>query len=159
MLSREAQDGRRAAQAAARALVALGLAAVIALAGCGEGETSTSAASTADTHLTLSLDADGPGGEPAQEATLTCPGDGGEACAAIDALPADPAAPTAPDQTCTQIYGGPDTLAVTGTLRGEEISAAFTRANGCEIERFDRFADVLAAVFPEYRGGTSAGVN
>ena len=157
MLSREAQDGRRAAQPAARALTALGLAAVLALAGCGGAETSTSASAAADSDLTLSLDVDGPGGEPAQNATLTCPADRREACVAIDALPADAAAPTPPDQACTQIYGGPETLTVDGTLRGDEISAAFTRANGCEIERFDRFADVLAAVFPEYRGGTSAG--
>lgn len=127
------------------------LAAVVGLAlfaGCGSEDASTStAAGGAETELTLRLDVDGPGGEEAQEATVTCPGDDDDVCAAIDALPEDPAAETAADQACTQVYGGPDTLTVNGTLRGEDIAAAFSRSDGCEIERFDRFADVLAATF------------
>ena len=58
-----------------------------------------------------------------------------------------------------EVYGGPDTLTINGTLRGEDVSAAFSRGNGCEIERFDRFADVLAALYDGYRGGTSVDVN
>ncbi len=70
-------------------------------------------------------------------------------------MPADPAAPTPSDQACTEVYGGPDTLTVNGTLRGEAIAAAFDRTNGCEIQRFDRFADVLAVLFPEYKPGSA----
>jgi hypothetical protein len=46
-------------------------------------------------------------------------------------------------------------LTVNGTLRGEEIAAAFQRANGCDIERFDRFAALLAVLFPEYEPGSA----
>ncbi len=132
------------------------VAAVLTLAGCGsDDETTSIAADAAATDVTFRLDADGPGGAPAQEATLTCPGGDEAACAAVDALPPDPAAETPPDQACTEVYGGPDTLTVNGTLRGEEIAAAFQRSNGCDIERFDRFADVLAVLFPEYKPGSA----
>jgi len=119
----------------------------MALAGCGEGETSTSEAGT-ETELTLRLDADGRGGADPKEVTLTCPGGDEAACAAIDALPADATEPTPADQPCTQVYGGPDTLSVEGTLRGEDVSAVFDRTDGCQIQRFDRFTDVLAALYP-----------
>ena len=125
------------------ALVAVGL---LALGGCGSDDETSTAGGGAETDLTFSLDRDGPGGADAQEVSLTCPGGDADACAAIDALPADPTAPTPPTQACTQVYGGPDTLTINGTLRGEDVSAAFGRADGCEIERFDRFADVLAAL-------------
>jgi hypothetical protein len=135
------------------------VAAVLLLAACGsDDETSTSSSGT-ETELTFALDTDGSGGEPPQEAQLTCPGGDADACAAVDALPADPGAPTPANQACTEVYGGPDTLTVNGTLNGEPIAAAFDRTNGCEIQRFDQFADVLAAIYDGYRGGTSVNVN
>jgi hypothetical protein len=39
---------------------------------------------------------------------------------------------------CTEIYGGPATARVRGTLRGRPVDARFDRTNGCEIERWDR---------------------
>ncbi len=128
----------------------IAVSAVVALlfcAGCGSDDQTSTSAATSSTDLTLRVDADGPGGAPAREATLACPGGDDAACAAIAALPEDPAAPTSADQACTQVYGGPDTLTVNGTLRGEEIAASFNRTNGCEIQRFDRFAEVLAVLF------------
>jgi hypothetical protein len=128
-----------------KAVAALAVVA-IALAGCGEEETATSPAA-ADTELTLRLDT---GDGEVQEASLTCPGGDADACAAIDALPEDPTAAVPADTACTQVYGGPTTLSVEGTLRGEDVSAVFDRTDGCQIERFDRFSDVLTAVFPDY---------
>ena len=58
-----------------------------------------------------------------------------------------------------EAYGGPETLTINGTLRGEDVEAAFDRTNGCEIQRMDRFGDVLAALFDDYRGATSVDVN
>lgn len=130
--------------------------AVLALAACGSDDTTTSTAGGGtDTDLTFRLDPDGPGGAEAQEATVTCPGGDEEACATIDVLPDDPAAPTPSNQACTEVYGGPDTLTVNGTLRGETVAGAFDRTNGCEIQRFDQFADVLAVLFPEYKPGSA----
>jgi hypothetical protein len=37
------------------------------------------------------------------------------------------------------------------------VDATLTRANGCEIERFDRFAELLAQLFPDYEPGASLG--
>jgi hypothetical protein len=39
---------------------------------------------------------------------------------------------------CTEIYGGPQVAEVRGTFKGRRIQARFTRANGCEIDRWDR---------------------
>ena len=123
-------------------------------AGCGDDDESDSTAAES-TELTISLDIDGPGGDPAQKAELACPGTNAppEACAAIEELPDDPAAPVPADTPCTEIYGGPDVVTIEGTLNGEPIDAELVRANGCEIERFDRFVPLLAELFPDYTPG------
>ena len=54
-------------------------------------------------------------------------------------------------------YGGPDVLKVEGTLNGGTIDATFTRANGCEIDRFDRFVPLLQELFPDYQPGGAIG--
>lgn len=128
--------------------------AVLLVAGCGSDEPAQEPRDVS-TDVVLRLDPDGPGKAEAMEASLVCPGGDERACAAIDALPADPTAQTPPGQACTEVYGGPDTLTVNGTLRGETVAAAFDRGNGCDIERFERFADVLAVAFPEYRPGST----
>jgi hypothetical protein len=50
-----------------------------------------------------------------------------------------------PDEVCTQIYGGPERIVVTGTVDGEPVRAEVTRQNGCEIARYDLLAEALAA--------------
>jgi hypothetical protein len=85
---------------------------------------------------------------PPQEATLTCDPVGGthpnaeKACAA---LAADPAAlePVPPDQACTMIFGGPEQATVVGVVDGEQVEAAFSRSNGCEVDRWERMAALL----------------
>ena len=140
-------------RAVAGLAVAITLAAV---AGCGDEETES--APIAGTELTIGLDADGPGGEAAVEAEVECPGANAPptVCDTIEELPDDPAAPLPPDTPCTEIYGGPDTVTIEGTLDGDPIEARLTRANGCEIERFDRFVPLLSALFPEYEPGAAA---
>ena len=99
------------------------------------------------TELTIAYWPDGRDG-PAREATLTCDPDGGthprpaEACEALRA-DADALAPLPPDLMCTQIYGGPEEAEITGTLDGEQVQASFSRQNGCEIDRWDRLADLF----------------
>ena len=54
-------------------------------------------------------------------------------------------------QVCTEIYGGPDTATITGTLDGEPISAQVDRANGCGISDWD---ELLADLLPAAHGVT-----
>ena len=129
---------------------------VTAVAGCGDDDTESVVSEGTD--VTITLDPDGPGGEPAQEAKVECPGANSPqaVCSAIDELPNGAAAPVPPETPCTEIYGGPDAVTIEGTLNTEPIDARLTRESGCEIERFERFGTVLAALFPDYEPGASA---
>ncbi|MEU5657799.1 SSI family serine proteinase inhibitor [Streptomyces sp. NPDC047737] len=44
---------------------------------------------------------------------------------------------------CTQQAGGPAAARVEGTWQGEEVDARFSRANGCEISRWNKLVPVL----------------
>lgn len=48
-----------------------------------------------------------------------------------------------PDEVCTEIYGGPERMTVEGTLYGDPYSIEVTRANGCQIARYDLLAEAL----------------
>jgi hypothetical protein len=76
-------------------------------------------------------------------------------CVALASLAFGELAPTPPDKACTEIFGGPDTAALEGSIAGEEIDVELTRANGCEIERFDAAVPLLQALFPDYEPGSS----
>jgi hypothetical protein len=126
--------------------------AVLAVAGCGDEDGEDAAPASEATELAITLDADGPDGDPGQTEMATCePGTGG----ACDRLKATDLAPLDPATPCTEIYGGPDVAIVEGTLDGQEVSAALNRANGCEIERFDRFTPLLRELFPSYEPGAA----
>lgn len=58
-------------------------------------------------------------------------------------------APVDPDQACTEIYGGPREATVAGTLRGADVESSFTRANGCQIARWDALAALFDPVVPD----------
>lgn len=70
------------------------------------------------------------------------------ACAAL----ADPAVQTrlidgAPtDVACTEIYGGPETARIVGTIGDKAVDTTVDRANGCGIDDWDR---LLADLLPE----------
>lgn len=152
MLSRKAPVRARNRRRAARALSVAG-AAIFAVA-CGEDDQDRPPAQSR-TELTITLDADGTDGNAEQRATLTCPGGPADACAVAARLRAEDAAPVPPETICTEIYGGPDVVTLDGVLNREQVAAELTRANGCEIERFDRFTALLRALFPGYRPGAS----
>ncbi|MQS07059.1 SSI family serine proteinase inhibitor [Streptomyces alkaliphilus] len=87
--------------------------------------------------------------------TLTCEPTGGdhpEAEAACEVLlgantrGADLFAPIGPDTMCTQQHGGPATATVAGRWNGEQVRATFSRANGCEIARWDAMVPVLPSM-------------
>jgi hypothetical protein len=104
----------------------------------------------AATDLTVTVDR-GDGSE-ATEYTLTCGPPGGThpapqaACdllAAAASLDPNPLEPVPPDVACTEIYGGPQTATVTGTIDGEQVDTTFDRVNGCEIARWDAALPLL----------------
>ncbi|MEF3114522.1 SSI family serine proteinase inhibitor [Streptomyces chrestomyceticus] len=47
---------------------------------------------------------------------------------------------------CTMQYGGPATAHITGTWAGRPVNAQFSRTDGCEISRWNRFVPVLPSV-------------
>jgi hypothetical protein len=118
---------------------------VLALAGCGGDGGVTgdgAAATTLATDLTVSLyDGDSLVGRR----TLDCSADG-QTCAEVVALLPDLRAD--PREACTQIYGGPERYVIEGTSAGEAVSIEVTRANGCQIARFDRLQETLGSEGP-----------
>jgi len=46
-------------------------------------------------------------------------------------------------RACTQVYGGPQTVHVSGTIDGRRVGRRFARTNGCEIEELARLAPIL----------------
>ncbi|SDX13545.1 Subtilisin inhibitor-like [Arthrobacter sp. cf158] len=83
------------------------------------------------------------GGTPAAESKHPS---AAEACATIKNSPAilSPAPPRT-DQACTMQYGGPATATVTGAVDGKEVTAAFSRTDGCQIALWDAAKSVLGS--------------
>jgi hypothetical protein len=46
-------------------------------------------------------------------------------------------------QACTQIYGGPETARIRGTIEGREVDRRLSRTDGCKIAEWDRVAPLL----------------
>jgi hypothetical protein len=49
-----------------------------------------------------------------------------------------PFAPVPSGTACTMIYGGPQVALVTGSFRGKQIRATFSRKDGCQLARWNR---------------------
>ena len=55
-----------------------------------------------------------------------------------------------PEQVCTQVYGGPQTAMLSGTLEGQAVNAVVTRDDGCGIGDWDNLLKDL--LLPVSRG-------
>src|SRR4051794_812215 len=108
------------------------------LAGCGAEQP---AASGVSTKLLVTVDTDGPKG-PAAPSSREVRCSDGSGCAA-ERVPASAYHPVQPRKVCTDIFGGPQTAEITGTLRGKAVSARFSRQNGCEIDRWQAAKPLL----------------
>ena len=152
MLPAEAHGATRPARLAAGAL-ALSLVAALALgAGCGDEDDGEPAVNSTGTEIHIALDPDGPGGAEPTAAIVRCePADGSE-CGRLS--PTD-FAPIDPQTPCTEIYGGPDEVELSGIIGDEPVDTTLTRANGCEIERFEPIVPVLQEEFPGYEPGSA----
>ena len=135
------------------------LVSMAALSGCGDDDEEPAAAQTASTpsvgaiELSIRHD-DGRGNR--ETGTLACDGSapraGGfltrrstasELCAKARSI--KQLLTTQPDKgrACTQIYGGPETAHITGTIDGVRVDRRFSRTNGCEIDDFNRAGELL----------------
>ena len=157
MLPGEASRKRRVAVIALRALGIFLTAAAVGAAGCGDSDDASSgdAFAEGDSSLTVTLDADGPDG-PEEEMTeeVSCEDStDDEVCQAVAGIDVEALGPVSADTACTEIFGGPDTVSLEGTIEGEDVDVDLTRANGCEIERFEAATPLLQALFPDYEPG------
>lgn len=113
------------------------------------GSSSPKASGPVPADLTISVDA---GSGTPSTYTLTCEPAGGDhpepddACAALAAAWPSAFGPVPKDLACTEIYGGPETAQVTGTVDGQPVDTTFSRTNGCEIHRWDQVQGLLTAV-------------
>ncbi len=113
-----------------------------ALVACGDEAKSAGSGDIAK--LTVRVDGDGRGPTKERTLELTCASaDESDACAAASKLSAADLAPTPADTACTQIYGGPETASIKGTLNGEKVDAKFSRTDGCEIKRWEIASPLL----------------
>jgi outer membrane lipoprotein SlyB len=141
----------------AGAALVLAVAVAVVLGGCGDADEpaaqSTAAPPSGAVELTVVYD-DGAGAKTS--GALTCRGtdrraegalDGrapaAELCAQARGIAELLTTTPARGRTCTQIFGGPETAHVTGTIDGEKVDRRFTRTNGCEIADFTRAAGLL----------------
>lgn len=51
--------------------------------------------------------------------------------------------PDNPNQLCNDIYGGPATAVVTGTINNTEVNKVFNRINSCKIGEWEQLATLL----------------
>jgi hypothetical protein len=122
------------------AVVVAAVVLLVALLGGCAGASDT--VSDASTRLTISAWPNGEPNPPVRSWTLTCPAGGTlprpeRACRLLDGLHL-PFAPLPDRQACTQIYGGPAEATVTGVFRGDRVSVAYSRTDGCQIGRWNR---------------------
>jgi hypothetical protein len=115
--------------------LALALAA-LALAACGEEEREIPAAPAAE-QLTVDVRK---AGDPQ---TFTC-GDGCDEQAIAEVV----ASTEDMMRACTELYGGPETAHLTGTLDGEPVDVTITRSDGCGVNDYDALFDALGVEAP-----------
>jgi len=79
------------------------------------------------------------------QASGTAP-DPAAACSAVAAAGGvDAFAAPSGDVQCTQVFGGPQTAVVSGTVEDEPVSADLARADGCDISRWDALVPLVPA--------------
>lgn len=69
-------------------------------------------------------------------------------CAAIAKQGTRLFAPVPAGIACSQIYGGPESARIAGTVTGHKINATFSRTDGCQIARWN--AAKALVTFPGY---------
>jgi hypothetical protein len=113
------------------------------LAGCGDSAPGPAGADV-PTDVRISFDPDGEGRGRAVSTHVRCARDDRrEVCRRLRTLDPRVLRAVPRDRFCTQIYGGPQTGRIHGTIEGRRVDARFARNNGCEIARFAAAAPIL----------------
>ncbi len=117
-------------------------------AACGSDEAAAPGGAGGLANLVVRVDDDGAKGpDPARRLTVDCASASqSAACGAAARVSDADLAPTPGKIACTQLYGGPETASISGTLRGEKVDASFSRVNGCEIARWEHVRPLLGEV-------------
>lgn len=142
---------------AAAAALALGAAALaLALAGGVPSPAPPAAAAARPAAVSLSVRYDDGAGD-LRSGRLTCDAHGSRAtgalaghgvsaarqCARVRAIRGLLVHAPAGSRICTQIYGGPEILRVSGTIGNARVRRRYKRTNGCEIADFARVVHAL----------------
>ena len=114
---------------------------VIALGGCG-GDEPAEPEPQDETRLTVEVRPRGADGPVRRRVVTEAP----------RGITARDFAPVPRDTACAEVYGGPATARVVGTLNGEPIDATFDRRNACEMARWDGVQALLGPA-PDGRRG------
>jgi hypothetical protein len=114
-------------------------------AGCGsDDDEEQPAAAPALADLRVHVDPDGKGSRAARNTTVRCASrDESPLCEKVAALRVADIEPPSRATACTELYGGPETATITGTLRGERVDLKLSRVNGCEIARWEAASALL----------------
>ncbi|MFJ3958767.1 serine protease inhibitor [Arthrobacter sp. NPDC090010] len=67
------------------------------------------------------------------------------ACALLNSQPGLLGPAQKPGTACTDLYGGPETARVTGTLNGKPVEAKLSRTNGCSTAQWTALAPLLGS--------------
>lgn len=138
--------------AATLAVLAVGATGLV-IQGCGDGAGGGAAGDPGTGNLQITYIPE-PGVTP-RKADLVCPAstaDDTAACEQIESLtPAFDPVPA--DQACSQQYGGPEQIVLSGTWAGKPVDTTLTRTNGCEIDRYEALAPVLLPLVGGPGGG------
>jgi hypothetical protein len=120
----------------------------LAAAGCGDGGDEPDRESGAAARLEVVVHPAGPGTK-ARRTVVECDVLGAAAssaiCRRLEGLSRADLAPVPEGVACAQVYGGPATAAVHGTLGGDRVEARFKLTNSCEMERWRRNRALLGA--------------
>ncbi len=127
------------------ALTCLAVAALAA--GCGSDDDTNDeqpAVARALADLRVQVDPDGKGRRSARSTTVRCSSaQESPLCEKVAALRLADIEPPSRATACTELYGGPQTATITGTLRGERVDLRLSRVNGCEIARWEAASALL----------------
>jgi hypothetical protein len=137
------------------ALLAAAALGAAALGACGSGAAAGTTSASVPPTVTLTMTVDDGRGHR-RVARLTCRGSVGTAtgylrpraqaaCTAARALAGFLAARPPAGRICTQVYGGPDTARVAGTIGARHVDRRFSRRDGCEIGDWRRAGPLLPA--------------
>jgi hypothetical protein len=119
------------------------------LVACVIGLVVADARAASSTHLTVTYREDR--GRPTQRVrwTVSCNPTGGThprraaVCRELARVGWAAFRPVPTDTACAQIYGGPQVAIVSGRVGGRRVWARLTRADGCQIARWERLPSLL----------------